>query len=199
MIEAIKTQAEYEKALHEVESLIDLDPEVDTKEGDRLGTLTALIVKYEEDLLDPAIKNDLICPNSECRETDFNVVKLARYRIPTNFNSPPIQTSKNAKYLLVCANCGYEIRQVEDLTPEEKPTLYIHITGDSEGYKRKALKEAGLAEDISFNTILKVEGGDNAHLFVTHSYWEKHQQEILAKDAFDYEINIIKHKIGKEE
>ena len=49
MIKVIKTDVEYEKALREVEALIDWDPPLGTEDGDRLELLTFLISKYEEE------------------------------------------------------------------------------------------------------------------------------------------------------
>lgn len=49
MVKMIKTQIEYEEALNEVESLIDLDPVPGTNEGDQLELLSFLISKYEKD------------------------------------------------------------------------------------------------------------------------------------------------------
>ena len=42
MLKMIKTQDDYEKALNEVESLIDLTPQMGTDNGDRLELLTFL-------------------------------------------------------------------------------------------------------------------------------------------------------------
>jgi HTH-type transcriptional regulator/antitoxin HigA len=49
MYKIIKTDIEYEKALKDVEALIDLDPAPGTDEGDRLELLTLLIANYEEE------------------------------------------------------------------------------------------------------------------------------------------------------
>lgn len=49
MLKMIKTQDDYEKALNEVESLIDLTPQMGTDNGDRLELLTFLISKYEDE------------------------------------------------------------------------------------------------------------------------------------------------------
>ena len=46
-VKVIKTEAEYEAALDQVERLIDLDPDVGTKEADELDLLTLLIQAYE--------------------------------------------------------------------------------------------------------------------------------------------------------
>jgi hypothetical protein len=48
MYKVIKTEAEYEQALKEAETLIELDPESGTEDGDRLELLTLLISTYEE-------------------------------------------------------------------------------------------------------------------------------------------------------
>ena len=58
MLKVIKTEADYDTALIEIEDLIDLDPGEGTDEGDRLDLLTLLIQAYEEkkyhfDLPDP--------------------------------------------------------------------------------------------------------------------------------------------------
>ncbi len=49
MYKLIKTDNEYEKALKDVEALIDLNPAPGTDEGDLLEHLTLLISNYEED------------------------------------------------------------------------------------------------------------------------------------------------------
>jgi HTH-type transcriptional regulator/antitoxin HigA len=48
MYKVIKTEAEYEQALKEAETLIELDPKSGTEDGDRLELLTLLISNYEE-------------------------------------------------------------------------------------------------------------------------------------------------------
>jgi HTH-type transcriptional regulator/antitoxin HigA len=48
MYKVIKTAAEYAQALKEAETLIELDPESGTEDGDRLELLTLLISNYEE-------------------------------------------------------------------------------------------------------------------------------------------------------
>lgn len=48
MIKLIKTDVEYETALKEAESLIELDPMPGTPEGDRLELLVFLISRYED-------------------------------------------------------------------------------------------------------------------------------------------------------
>jgi len=48
MYKVIKTVAEYEQALKEAETLIELDPKSGTEDGDRLELLTLLISNYEE-------------------------------------------------------------------------------------------------------------------------------------------------------
>ena len=58
MIKVIKTDKEYEDALAQVETLIDIDPDPGTPEGDQLELLSLLISKYEDekyqlDLPDP--------------------------------------------------------------------------------------------------------------------------------------------------
>lgn len=58
MLKVIKTEADYDTALIEIENLIDLDPDEGTDEGDRLDLLTVLIQvyegkKYHFDLPDP--------------------------------------------------------------------------------------------------------------------------------------------------
>lgn len=45
-IRPIKTEADYQAALAEIERLFDAEP--DTSEGDRLGILTTLVEAYEE-------------------------------------------------------------------------------------------------------------------------------------------------------
>ena len=57
-LKVIKTQTDYDDALREIEKLIDLDPELGTKEADRLEVLSLLIKAYENeqfhfDLPDP--------------------------------------------------------------------------------------------------------------------------------------------------
>ena len=47
-IKPIKTEADHEAALAEIERLIDLDPDLDTPEGDRLDVLATLVEAYEE-------------------------------------------------------------------------------------------------------------------------------------------------------
>lgn len=42
------TSEEYIASLKEINSLVDLDPEPDTKEGERLSKLVSKIVAYEE-------------------------------------------------------------------------------------------------------------------------------------------------------
>jgi HTH-type transcriptional regulator/antitoxin HigA len=44
-IQPIKTEADYEAALHEIEVLFDAEP--DTPEGDRLDALVTLVEAYE--------------------------------------------------------------------------------------------------------------------------------------------------------
>lgn len=45
--EAIRTDAEYRDALHEVSVLIDLNPARDSPEGERLKVIGALVQAYE--------------------------------------------------------------------------------------------------------------------------------------------------------
>lgn len=57
-IRPIRTQADYEAALKTVSRLVELDPEIDTPEGDHLDVLSILIQAYEAknfpiDLPDP--------------------------------------------------------------------------------------------------------------------------------------------------
>lgn len=47
MSKVIKTKFDYENALAEIEALIDLDPDVGTREGDRLELLVLLVEEYE--------------------------------------------------------------------------------------------------------------------------------------------------------
>ena len=47
-IKPIKTEADHKAALAEIERLIDLDPDLDTPEGDRLDVLATLVEAYEE-------------------------------------------------------------------------------------------------------------------------------------------------------
>ncbi len=46
-IKPIKTEADHEAALAEIERLMDLDPEMDTPEGDRLDVVATLVEAYE--------------------------------------------------------------------------------------------------------------------------------------------------------
>ncbi|MBK6651268.1 MAG: transcriptional regulator [Betaproteobacteria bacterium] len=46
-IKAIRTEADYIAALREVSALIDLDPEIDSPEGERLDILGTLVQAYE--------------------------------------------------------------------------------------------------------------------------------------------------------
>jgi HTH-type transcriptional regulator/antitoxin HigA len=46
-IKAIRTDADYKAALQEVSVLIDLDPELNTPEGERLDVLGTLVQAYE--------------------------------------------------------------------------------------------------------------------------------------------------------
>jgi len=46
-IKAIRTEADYFAALGEVSALIDLDPEADSAEGERLDVLGTLVQAYE--------------------------------------------------------------------------------------------------------------------------------------------------------
>ena len=46
-IKAIRTQADYLAALQEVSALIDLDPALDSAEGERLDVLGTLVQAYE--------------------------------------------------------------------------------------------------------------------------------------------------------
>ena len=47
-IKAIRTEADYLSALHEVSALIDLDPSAESPEGERLDVLGTLVQAYEE-------------------------------------------------------------------------------------------------------------------------------------------------------
>lgn len=49
MFKLIKNEEQYEEYLNIAESLIDLDPEPGSKEGDELELLTLLIEKYEDE------------------------------------------------------------------------------------------------------------------------------------------------------
>lgn len=44
----IRTEADYEKALERIDLLMDLEPEIGSREGDELEILTLLVEKYEE-------------------------------------------------------------------------------------------------------------------------------------------------------
>jgi len=44
----IKNDQDYEKALHRIEQLIDISPELDTKQSNELESLALLIEKYED-------------------------------------------------------------------------------------------------------------------------------------------------------
>jgi HTH-type transcriptional regulator/antitoxin HigA len=46
-IKAIRTEADYRAALQEVSALIDLDPAVDSHDGERLEVMGALVQAYE--------------------------------------------------------------------------------------------------------------------------------------------------------
>jgi len=46
-IKAIRTEADYRAALQEVSALIDLDPAVDSPDGERLEVMGALVQAYE--------------------------------------------------------------------------------------------------------------------------------------------------------
>ena len=46
-IKAIRTEADYIAALRDVSALIDLDPEIDSPEGERLDILGTLVQAYE--------------------------------------------------------------------------------------------------------------------------------------------------------
>ncbi|MEJ8858627.1 transcriptional regulator [Variovorax robiniae] len=46
-VHAIRTEAAYRAALREVSALVDLDPEIDTPEGERLDVLGTLVQAYE--------------------------------------------------------------------------------------------------------------------------------------------------------
>ena len=48
-IKAIRTEADYRAALQEVSALIDLDPEADSPEGERLEVLGALVKARAEE------------------------------------------------------------------------------------------------------------------------------------------------------
>lgn len=57
-IRPIRTEADYKATLKVVSRLVELDPEIDTPEGDQLDVLTTLIQAYEAktfpiDLPDP--------------------------------------------------------------------------------------------------------------------------------------------------
>jgi HTH-type transcriptional regulator/antitoxin HigA len=44
----IRTEADYEKALDRIDTLMDLEPEIGSREGDELEILALLVEKYEE-------------------------------------------------------------------------------------------------------------------------------------------------------
>ena len=44
----IRTESEYELALAEIEKLMDLDPDPESREGERLELLSILVEAYEE-------------------------------------------------------------------------------------------------------------------------------------------------------
>lgn len=44
----IRTEADYEKALERIDVLMELDPEIGSREGDELEILALLVEKYEE-------------------------------------------------------------------------------------------------------------------------------------------------------
>ena len=46
-IRPIRTEADYKATLKVVSSLVELDPDIDTPEGDKLDVLTTLIQAYE--------------------------------------------------------------------------------------------------------------------------------------------------------
>ena len=46
-IRPIRTEADYKAALKTVSRLVELDPDIDTPEGDQLDILTTLIQAYE--------------------------------------------------------------------------------------------------------------------------------------------------------
>lgn len=46
-IRPIRTEADYKAALKVVSRLVELDPDIDTPEGDQLDVLTTLIQAYE--------------------------------------------------------------------------------------------------------------------------------------------------------
>ncbi len=46
-IKAIRTEADYRAALQEVSALVDLDPAVDSPDGERLEVMGALVEAYE--------------------------------------------------------------------------------------------------------------------------------------------------------
>ena len=46
-IKAIRTEADYRAALQEVSALVDLDPAVDSPDGERLEVMGALVQSYE--------------------------------------------------------------------------------------------------------------------------------------------------------
>ncbi len=47
-IKPIKTEADYQAVLAEIERLMDLNPDMDTPEGDRLDVLATLVGAYED-------------------------------------------------------------------------------------------------------------------------------------------------------
>lgn len=87
----------------------------------------------------------LQCP--QCNNTFWQRLELFEIQAgrPLDNLFQPIDKGNciNKQFILVCAHCGYQATDAHELT-KYIPELTVVVTGNSHGYKRRALKAYGL-------------------------------------------------------
>lgn len=118
------------------------------------------------------------CPN--CQSELFQQFPLGTLTINHQL-SPIPSASPNFKFqisntIYICANCSYQIENIDDLNPRE---IVLHITGNSESRKRRSILDAGFKEKDYENwksDLLCL----NNHWFITRKDYEEKRVPISA-------------------
>jgi len=119
-------------------------------------------------------QSPILCP--QCNSDLFQKIPLGTISIGNLKNSDDNSrlTFHVSREIYICAKCGYELADIKDLTPQR---ITVHITGNSESFRRKAIIVAGFRQEDYQNwkdnyIIL------NGEYFVTKSVWENKQDTI---------------------
>jgi hypothetical protein len=99
------------------------------------------------------------CP--QCDTDLFQSVQLVR--LDAKLNAAPVKT------VYLCANCGRPIEKPEDFNARK---VILHVTGNSEGHRRRAVMQAGFPVEKYLEWHTDPFWADDHNCFITRATYD---------------------------